>query len=141
MLQTDRLPRLVVDMNVWVGYLLTPRFRLRCDRLFSGEYVLLFSDSFFQEFHETMSKPNLINRLSKNRVDELLDKIHKLGTMIDVHSVVRVCRDPDDDYLLALTQDGAADYLITRDEDLLSLKMFGKTQIITLYDLETMPHN
>jgi len=38
--------------------------------------------------------------------------------------------------LLALAKDGNADYLITGDKDLLTLKSFGKTKIVTLTDFE-----
>jgi putative PIN family toxin of toxin-antitoxin system len=132
--------RIVVDINIWVSYLLTHRFRSRCSRLFLQEYQLLVSEEFFQEFHSTITKPDLRRRLSEDDINDLRNNLYDKGVMIDIESVVQVCRDPDDDYLLALAQDGSADYLITRDEDLLSLKTFGKTEIITLHDLETIQH-
>jgi putative PIN family toxin of toxin-antitoxin system len=133
--------RIITDVNLWISYLITPRFRQRCEHLFSDKYELLFSDAFVAEFQRTVMKPELKKRLNSDEVEELRNKLRSRGTFIEVASEVTVCRDPDDNYLLALAQDGAADYLITRDEDLLSLKTFGTTEIITLYDLETMPHN
>jgi len=47
--------------------------------------------------------------------------------------------DPKDNFLLALAKDGNADYLITGDNNLLSLKEFGKTKIVTLSEFETAP--
>lgn len=44
--------------------------------------------------------------------------------------VLRTCRDPDDNYLLALAETSQANYLVTRDEDLLSLKQWKDTRII-----------
>jgi len=41
-----------------------------------------------------------------------------------------ICRDPSDDYLLALAKSAIADLLVTRDEDLLVLKKHGKTEIV-----------
>jgi hypothetical protein len=41
-----------------------------------------------------------------------------------------ICRDPSDDYLLALAKTAGADFLVTRDEDLLVLKKHGNTEII-----------
>lgn len=52
--------------------------------------------------------------------------------LIDVESTITVCRDPKDNFLLALAKDGKADYLITGDKDLLDLQKFGKTKIITI---------
>jgi predicted nucleic acid-binding protein len=41
-----------------------------------------------------------------------------------------ICRDPSDDFLLALATVSAADVLVTRDEDLLSIQQIGTTEII-----------
>lgn len=50
--------------------------------------------------------------------------------MIDPSDIEAVCRDPTDDYLLALAKAGDADILVTRDEDLLVLRRYGRTQIV-----------
>jgi uncharacterized protein len=45
---------------------------------------------------------------------------------------VRRSADPDDNFLLALSEAGAADYLVTGDKSgLLTLKKHKRTQIIT----------
>ena len=46
-------------------------------------------------------------------------------------SKVNVCRDTKDEFLLALSKDGKADYLVTGDKDLLSLYRYRKTDIVT----------
>jgi predicted nucleic acid-binding protein len=61
--------------------------------------------------------------------------------LIDVRSVVDVCRDPKDNFLLALAKDGNADYLITGDGDLLSMQQFEQTNIVELSTFETMSRN
>ncbi len=52
--------------------------------------------------------------------------------LIAVQSIVTICRDPKDNFLLALAKDSKADYLLTGDNDLLDIKNFGKTKIITI---------
>lgn len=52
--------------------------------------------------------------------------------LIKVECIVAICRDPNDNFLLALAKDGKADYLLTGDKDLLELKKFGKTKIKTI---------
>lgn len=52
--------------------------------------------------------------------------------LIKVRSSVTVCRDPNDNFLLALAKDGKADYLLTGDKDLLDIVKFGKTKIISI---------
>ncbi len=46
-------------------------------------------------------------------------------------SKVKACRDPDDDFLLDLALAGRADYLLTGDEDLLSIDPFRSVRIVT----------
>lgn len=45
-----------------------------------------------------------------------------------------------DNFLLSLAIDGDVDYLITGDNDLLTLKYFQKTSIITINDFFQTPH-
>ena len=52
--------------------------------------------------------------------------------MAESTSVIYLCRDPKDNFLLALAKDAGADYLITRDDDLLILQKFESTAILTL---------
>lgn len=52
--------------------------------------------------------------------------------LIDVKSTIDVCRDPNDNFLLGLSKDGKADFLLTGDKDLLDLRKFDKTKITTI---------
>jgi predicted nucleic acid-binding protein len=45
--------------------------------------------------------------------------------------VIPICRDAKDDFLLALAKAAKADLLVTGDEDLLVLKKYGRTRIVT----------
>ena len=62
-----------------------------------------------------------------------------------IHSVVRpsqsaqsVCRDPDDDAILACVLGAGADYLVTGDADLVGLKVFKGIRIVTPRDFELL---
>ncbi len=63
------------------------------------------------------------------------------GTQIDTALEVTVCRDPDNNYLLALAEASDAQYLVTRDNDLPVLKRWKQTRIVPprefLHVLET----
>jgi len=47
-----------------------------------------------------------------------------------------LCRDDKDNFLLALAKDSNADFLITGDKDLLILKKFEDTSIVTIADYQ-----
>jgi putative PIN family toxin of toxin-antitoxin system len=90
----------------------------------------------FRELDKAIQKSYLAKRISRKLYEKLVTRLRKNAELVDVHSVVEVCRDPKDNFLLALAKDGNADYLITGDDDLLVLKTFGNTKIITLTDFE-----
>lgn len=66
--------------------------------------------------------------------DDLFNSLAQNGELVELISEVDLCRDPDDNHLLALCKDGKADMLITGDKDLLVLKRFGKTRILAPAD-------
>ena len=60
------------------------------------------------------------------------------GTVTPSSKVEGVCRDPDDDHVLACARAVEADYLVSGDADLLILERFEKTRIVTPRDFEGM---
>lgn len=57
-----------------------------------------------------------------------------IGLYIEITSEVSICRDPKDNYLLALAKDSQANFLITGDGDLLTLTSFEGTEILNYQD-------
>lgn len=66
----------------------------------------------------------------------MLNAIRSLAVYLESLPVPSVSRDPHDDYLFAMAQAGAADYLVTGDKaDVLALARYGRTQIVTVRKL------
>jgi len=124
--------RLVVDANAWISSLLSPSFHDRLEIVFDSKYHLLVSERLFRELDKAILKPYLAKKITPERYAKLVSKLKRSTELVDVHSIVDVCRDPKDNFLLALAADGVADYLITGDADLLVIKQFGKTKIVSL---------
>jgi putative PIN family toxin of toxin-antitoxin system len=53
-------------------------------------------------------------------------------------SVQSVCRDPDDDAILACALEAGADYLVTGDADLLDVRIFKGIRIVPPRDFELL---
>jgi uncharacterized protein len=53
------------------------------------------------------------------------------GELVEIESSTQVCRDIKDNFLLSLAKDGNADFLLTGDDDLLDIKLFENTRILT----------
>ena len=124
--------RVVIDTNLWISFLLTKDFS-KIDPLFSNKKItLLFSQELVDEFVEVAQRPKFKKYFSLDDLQDLLTKIKTDAKFVFVTSIVDVCKDPKDNFLLSLSQDGKATHLLTGDKDLLVLKKFAKTKIQTI---------
>ena len=65
------------------------------------------------EFLEVASRPKLRRFFSTSDIEEFLETIDEYASFVKVHTKVEVCRDPKDNFLLSLSVDGKADFLLT----------------------------
>jgi len=132
-MRNEKRLKLVVDTNLWISYLMSRSVKQQLNRLLiSDDVVLLFSKELFDELATTTKRRKFHRYFDVSHVDDLLEVFVEVGVIVDVQSLVNICRDPKDNFLLALAKDGLADYLITGDKDLTILKEFGKTKIVTM---------
>ncbi|MCX6239324.1 MAG: putative toxin-antitoxin system toxin component, PIN family [Bacteroidia bacterium] len=130
--------RIVIDTNIWISYLITKGFK-RLDKLiYSDKVLLVFSQELIDEFLAVAIRPKFRKYFSPNDVVKLLEIFDTYGELIIVKSNIIVCRDLKDNFLLSLSVDSQADFLITGDNDLLEIKEFGKTNILTITDFESL---
>jgi len=121
--------RLVVDTNLWVSLLLTKDFSKFDPILFGQRVTLLFSQELLDEFVKVARRPKFRRYFTVNDLQKLLTGIGQKAEFITVKSVVDSCRDPKDNFLLALSQDGQATHLLTGDKDLLILRKYQQTEM------------
>jgi len=124
--------KLIIDTNLWVSFIISNKQNLLDSVLFSEEARLLFSKELIDEILQTITKPKLKKYFGTNALEEMLSIFDPFIDFIEVKSTISVCRDIKDNFLLALANDGQADYLLTGDKGLLELKKFGKTKIYTI---------
>jgi putative PIN family toxin of toxin-antitoxin system len=124
--------KIIIDTNLWISFIISSKQSLLDSFLFNKEARLLFSTELITEIQETITKPKLKKHFKTNALEEMLSTFEPFIDLIEVESIVTVCRDSKDNFLLALAKDGKADYLLTGDKDLLELKKFGKTKIKTV---------
>ncbi|HWZ16083.1 MAG TPA: putative toxin-antitoxin system toxin component, PIN family [Mucilaginibacter sp.] len=124
--------KVIIDTNLWISFLLTNDLSI-LDTLISGNKIaLVFSQELIDEFVEVSQRNKFRKYFALDDVENLLIKIRSQALLITVKSKVEVCRDGKDDFLLALAIDGKATHLITGDKDLLVLKKYGDTKILTI---------
>ena len=128
----NKVSRIIIDTNLWISFLITKDFTKLDEIIFSGNGILVFSDELLNEFLEVAKRPKFRRFFSPADIEELLETIDEYAEFVNVKTKIEVCRDPKDNFLLSLSIDGNADFLLTGDKDLLDLIKFGETKIITI---------
>lgn len=126
--------RIIVDTNWWISLLINSYDSQLTAILLREDVVFCASQELIDEVLTTVKYPKLAKYLKPEIVDEFAATFPQVVQIFKVSTVVDVCRDSKDNFLLALSQDAEADFLITGDKDLLVLHIFGKTKILTLSD-------
>jgi putative PIN family toxin of toxin-antitoxin system len=128
--------RIILDTNLWISFLISKKLK-KIDTLFENNAVLIiFSQELLEEFIHVARRPKLKKYFSESDILTLLDTFEAYGEMAEVISIIDVCRDPNDNFLLALAKDSNADFLITGDQDLLIIKKFEQTLILSYSEFE-----
>lgn len=98
--------------------------------------TLITSPEAVEEFLDVSNRPAFRNLLDPTDAAEVANLLRRVTLFKPTH-IEPICRDPNDDFLLALAWTAQADVLVTRDEDLLALKNHGRTEIIPVSGLFT----
>lgn len=124
--------RAVLDTNLVVNYLLTRGTTLAriLDHWEQEHFVYLLSPAMLSELKTVVVRPRL-RRAMKADPQDLLAVIEADAELIlGQQRLTGVCRDPKDDIFIACAVEAEADYLVTGDNDLLSLGQYSNVQIV-----------
>lgn len=104
----------------------------------SGKLKLIFSKELIQEFITVSSRQKFARYFTDEDIENLLIVLNNYGTVINVTSNIKLCRDSKDDFLLNLAIDSKANYLVTGDKDLLEIGKIKRTKILTIKELQDL---
>ncbi|MGG7662016.1 putative toxin-antitoxin system toxin component, PIN family [Dyadobacter sp. BHUBP1] len=126
--------RVVLDTNLYVSALINENSRRRLNLVLNNRRFEVITDKvLLSELSVVIFRPKFIRFMSTSQIQDFLKLLSEKSLHFEATSVVRHSPDPKDDFLLALCKDSSSDYLITGNKrDLLDLKRFGKTEIVTL---------
>lgn len=121
----------VIDTNVFLSALLRSRTtRPVIEALIARRFQLVTSELLIEELADVLSRPAWCRALNPSECRELFAIIREAATVIQRTPRVRVCRDPEDNALLACALAGHAEFLVTGDRDLLILHPFRGIDIL-----------
>jgi putative PIN family toxin of toxin-antitoxin system len=130
----NKVSRIIIDTNLWISFLITNDYTKLDEIILSGNAILVFSQELLDEFLTVARRPKFRRFFSLADIEDLLETIDEYADLVKVKTQIAVCRDPKDNFLLALSIDGNADFLLTGDNDLLELTKIGETAILTISD-------
>lgn len=126
------MPSVVFDCMIYLqGLIKEANPSVTCLELFEKEKIRLFvSDEILNEIADVLTRPELQDRfplLTQLRVDTLIESLKEKAELIkNVPAVFTYPRDPKDEKYVNLAVEAEADYIVSRDKDLLDL-MIGHT--------------
>ncbi len=123
--------KVVLDTNIWISFLITNNFNAIDQLINEGKIKLLFSEELIEEFVTVAKRPKFTKYFTNSDIIEIINLFNSYGKLVKVKTNNTDCRDLKDNFLLNLSIDGKADYLITGDSDLLILNKIKNTKIIT----------
>lgn len=138
-MSVSRPPSAVVDTNVFVSGTINLHGRPRQVLLawLEGRFDLILSEQQYDELTSVFERPK-IARLFRVSQDEQIELIARLASTIHVtpsYLEPIAVRDPKDEHILAAAIDGNAEFLVTGDNDLLTLAddpRLGPLKIVTV---------
>ena len=125
----------VIDSTVLVSAFLTEggvsAALLRFAR--EGVFLVFLCEDILTETEHTLAYPRIRERYDYTDAD-VTDFLHRLriaANLVDELPHVTVVRDPNDDMVIATAVQAQAAYIVTRDNDLLSLQQYEDITIIS----------
>lgn len=130
--------RIIIDTNLWISFLLSKKLNFIDKLLDSKKLELVFCNELLAELVEVANRPKLLKFFTSEDWTLFFEIVERYAIFIPVVSSITVCRDAKDNFLLSLAKDAKANYLFDEDSDLLVLKTFEITQIITIKEFQTI---
>jgi uncharacterized protein len=129
----------VLDTTVLVAAMLRPDpVGVSADLLklaAEGRYEFFLSDDILEETAAVLAASERNRRRYKYSDEQIVaycQELGHIGTVIfDIPDLVGVVRDPNDDMIVACAVAAKADFLVSRDKDLLSLENYEGIKFVT----------
>jgi len=131
--------KILFDTNVFISYLLAKGTRNDVIEaveacLKDPDIEIVVPQEVIDEIKRVVSKKEYLRlRITEESLADFLKAIETLGEIRPpLTDTASISRDPDDDFLLAHSNREGAAFLVTGDDDLLSLGGFGSVEIVNI---------
>ena len=125
--------KIVLDTNWYVSASINRNSRRRLyDLLINENLTIFYSGELLAEYESVISRKKFEKFIRHEQVNRFISLVLTRIKPVEIKTLVRLSRDAKDNFLLSMSIDCGADYLVTGDPDLLVIKEFGKTKILNM---------
>jgi putative PIN family toxin of toxin-antitoxin system len=128
--------RVVIDTNVLVSSALSNKAAPAriFEKFRDGAFELVVSQEILAEYRKALGYEHVrkLHGLSLREIEDLVDELADLCVLVTLPGgTISISADPDDDKFLKCAYRGRAEYIVSGDKHLLSLKSYGDIQIVS----------
>jgi uncharacterized protein len=131
---SQKASKVIIDTNLWISFLIGRQLKNLKDLIVTKRIKLVTTDQLMNELKIVSARPKFIKYFDQGKVVELISLLNIVSEKVKINAIEKICRDPKDDFLLALAKESKANHLVTSDSDLLAIKIYGRTEILTVTD-------
>jgi len=133
----------IFDCNIWVSLFITKQLPLLRQFLTSSEIQFFTTQELENEIRTVLLRKKIRKYVDVRAVEIFIYQISRYCEKIEIDGKcadVNI-RDPKDIYLVTLSEETKADYLVSGDKDLLVIGEYKVTKFITLSEFKAIFFN
>jgi uncharacterized protein len=130
--------RIALDTNIWISFSIGKKLDKLKEIFLNYKIVIFICPEIIEEYLRITVSKKIAKYLSQQRILDTLDLMETFTKSKDVLSRKQIARDPKDDLLFSFAKENKLDFLITGDKDLLVIKNYHSTRILTFKEFSEM---
>jgi putative PIN family toxin of toxin-antitoxin system len=130
--------RITFDTNIWISFSIGKKLDNLKEIFLNDKIVIFICPEIIEEYLRISVSKKIAKYLSQQRILDTLDLMETFTNSKNVQSRKQIARDPKDDFLLSFAKENRLDFLITGDKDLLGIKNYHSTRILTFKEFSEM---
>lgn len=128
--------KVVLDANIFISFLIShnPPISTILDLWIRGGIAVCYSVEILNELEGALKYPKIRKLVSDLELESLINAIKTLGILVISTKKAEICRDKKDDKYIEVCWESGSKFLVSGDEDLLSLGEFRGIKIVNPHD-------
>lgn len=125
--------KVVLDCNIWISFLIGHHVELIQRLLTDSRFEIVVCSELLEELVDVCSRSKIRSHVTEEEIDDFFHIIYAYCSFAEIKQKADYSiRDPKDLYLLSLAENIGAAMIVSGDLDLLEIKKYEHTSIITL---------